>query len=256
MNENIVDTGHINGRQQLTGDAIRLKLEERIAELTRENEQFAYIVSHDLQAPLRSITGFLELIERRYADNLDDAGKQYIGFALKGSQKLKGLVLDLLEFSRLNTTEFLFEQVSLMDVLKEVTEELDQPVQAAAVKVEYRDLPVVEGVRKLLCTLFSQLIDNSIKFRSVETPQITIWSEQHSGYHLIHVVDNGIGIDPAFLEKVFVIFRKLNADESKFPGNGKGLAICKKIAALHGWEIAAFPATGTGTRITIKIKFA
>jgi len=256
MNENIADTGPLNERQRLTEGAIRLKLEKRIAELTRENEQFAYIVSHDLQAPLRSITGFLELIERRYADKLDDAGKQYIGFALKGSQKLKGLVLDLLEFSRLNTTEFLFEQVSLMDVLKEVTEELDQRVQAAAVKVEYRDLPVVEGVRTLLCTLFSQLIDNSIKFRSVETPRITIWSEQHSGYHLIHIIDNGIGIDPAFLEKVFVIFRKLNADEKKFPGNGKGLAICKKIAALHGWEIAAFPATGTGTRITIKIKFA
>ena len=119
MNENIADTGPLNERQRLTEGAIRLELEKRIAELTRENEQFAYIVSHDLQAPLRSITGFLELIERRYADKLDDAGKQYIGFALKGSQKLKGLVLDLLEFSRLNTTEFLFEQVSLMDVLKE-----------------------------------------------------------------------------------------------------------------------------------------
>jgi len=256
MNGNIVKIEHVNANQGLTEDSIRLKLEERIAELVRENEQFAYIVSHDLQAPLRSITGFLELIERRYADKLDDSGKQYIGFALKGSQKLKALVLDLLEFSRLNTTEFLFEQVSLMDVLKDVSEDLDQQFKASGLTMEYRDLPVVDGVRKLLCSLFRQLIDNSIKFRSVENPRLTIWSEQHPGYHLIHIVDNGIGIDPAFLEKVFVIFRKLNADEKKFPGNGKGLAICKKIAALHGWEIAAFPATGTGTRITIKIKFA
>jgi light-regulated signal transduction histidine kinase (bacteriophytochrome) len=245
-----INTGPESNHPDLT---IRL-LEARMAELVREYDQFAYIVSHDLQAPLRSITGFLELIEKRYGDKLDDAGKQYIDFALKGSQKIKTLIMDLLEYSRLNSVDFQVGQVDLTEILQEVSENMNELIKKSGSQVEISGLPVVRGNRKLLVLLFTHLLDNAIKFKGEVAPKILIYSSIMPGNLLIRVKDNGMGIAPAFLEKIFVIFRKLNPNEQIYPGTGKGLAICKKIIALHGWAISADSKEGEGTEITISIK--
>jgi light-regulated signal transduction histidine kinase (bacteriophytochrome) len=212
---------------------LRNKLEEQ----GKEMNQFTYIVSHDLQAPLRMVTGFLELLEKKYGDQLDGSAKQYIDFAVKGAVKLKNLVFDLLEYSRLNAVNSEIAEVDLNDIMIEIKEKYQPVIEETEAVISIDHLPAVMANKKQMGQLFEHLIGNALKFRSMAAPEINITLKKENGFWLIGIKDNGIGIDPAFSEKIFIIFRRLHHDEAKYCGTGIGLAVCKKIVELQNGTI-------------------
>ena len=223
------------------------ELKNKLAELQREMNQFAYIVSHDLQTPLRTITGFVELLERKYGDKLDAAAKQYIGFAVNGASRMKKLIFDLLEYSRLSSVAQELTDVDLNRVVQEVKEKLLPMIEQTRAVVTCEQLPVVKADKKQMEQLFQHLIGNALKFNGTDVPEIKIISKKENSFWVINVKDNGIGIDPAFFEKIFIIFRRLYADEVKYSGTGIGLAICKKIIELHAGTIWVESAVDKGS---------
>ncbi|MBL0130032.1 MAG: hypothetical protein IPP43_01980 [Chitinophagaceae bacterium] len=229
-------------------------LNNKLAELTKEMNQFTYIVSHDLQAPLRMITGFLELLEKKYGDKLDESAKQYIGFAVMGAAKMKNLVFDLLEYSRLSSDTNEFVEVDLNVIMQEVKEKFLPAIEETGALITVDHLPVVMAKKAQMVQLFQHLIGNALKFFSAEMPEIIITLREENaglpdrqGFWVFAVKDNGIGFDPAFAEKIFIVFRRLFSDETKYSGTGIGLAICKKIIGLHGGTIWAESAVGKGS---------
>lgn len=239
----------LNARDET--DMLRRKMDELVAEMN----QFTYIVSHDLQAPLRMITGFLELIDKRYGMHLDETGKQYIGHALKGSAKLRTLIFDLLDYSRISTVPMQIESIDLAEILHKVQQELAPAITTAEAQISADSLPVCKADRRLMTLLFHHLLDNAIKFRSIDIPAIRIESIQTATGVELSFRDNGIGIDPAFQEKIFAIFRRLHPDEQKYPGSGTGLAVCKKIVTLHGGEITVHSEAGKGSKFNVWLPF-
>ena len=229
-------------KKSLENEVLAMKL----TELTKEMYQFTYIVSHDLQAPLRMVTGFLELLEKRYGDKLDAPARQFIDFAVKGAAKMRNLVFDLLEYSRLGSVDREFAKVDLDLIVKEVKEKLLVENETGAT-ISSDHLPEVIADKKQMQQLFQHLLGNALKFRSIEVPEINITLKEEDGFWVIGVKDNGIGIDPVFSEKIFIVFRRLHNDEVRFGGTGIGLAVCKKIVELHGGKIWLEPATGKGS---------
>ena len=221
-------------------------LNNKLATLTKEMNQFTYIVSHDLQAPLRMVTGFLDLLGKKYGDKLDESAKQYIGYAVKGASKMRSLVLDLLEYSRL-TPAGEFAEVDLDMIMKEAKEKYQSFIEETGAMISSDHLPVVKANKKQMAQLFQHLLENALKFRSKAVPEINITLKKGKGFWVIGVTDNGIGIDPAFAEKIFIIFRRLHNDDAGYAGTGIGLALCKKITELHGGEIWVEPAGENGS---------
>ena len=215
------------------------QLKVQADELTRSNrdlEQFAYVASHDLQEPLRKVASFCQLLQRRYAGQLDERADQYIAFAVDGAQRMQRLINDLLAFSRIGRLTAGFTDVDLNHVLTEVRSQLEVRAGDDA-EITWADLPTVEGEEPLLTTLFVNLIGNSLKFRRPDVPpRITITAEQVGEEWRINVRDNGIGIEAEFADKVFVIFQRLHARDA-YEGTGIGLAIVKKIVEYHGGRI-------------------
>ena len=222
------------------------ELNNKLAELTKEMNQFSYIVSHDLQAPLRTVTGFLELLVKRYGDKLDDSAKQYIEYAVKGASKMKDLVFDLLEYSRLNNA-LSFAEVDLNAALEESKEKLSAAIEESGAVIRADKLPVITADKKQVVQMLGHLLQNALKFRSALPPEIYIILQEEKGMLKIGVKDNGIGIDAAYHEKIFIIFRRLHTDEVKYPGTGTGLAVCKKVTELHGGTIWVESEIGKGS---------
>jgi len=220
---------------------INEQLKIQTAELTRSNrdlEQFAYVASHDLQEPLRKVASFCQLLQRRYAGQLDERADQYIAFAVDGAQRMQRLINDLLAFSRIGRFATGFTDVDLNRVLAEVTSQLE-PRAGAGGEILWSGLPVVEGEESLLTTLFVNVIGNALKFRRPGVPPVVRVSaerEGEDGQWRITVRDNGIGIEREFADKVFVIFQRLHARDT-YEGTGIGLAIVKKIVEYHGGRI-------------------
>jgi signal transduction histidine kinase len=218
---------------------INEQLKIQAEELTRSNrdlEQFAYVASHDLQEPLRKVTSFCQLLQRRYAGQLDERADQYIQFAVDGAQRMQRLINDLLAFSRIGRLTAGFTDVDLNRVLAEVTSQLDGRDGEDA-EIIWSDLPTVEGEEPLLTTLFVNLIGNSVKFRRPGVPPVVrITAGRDGDEWRITVRDNGIGIEAEFADKVFLIFQRLHARDA-YEGTGIGLAIVKKIVEYHGGRI-------------------
>ncbi|GAB2611211.1 histidine kinase [Paractinoplanes abujensis] len=227
------------------------QLKVQAEELTRSNrdlEQFAYVASHDLQEPLRKVASFCQLLQRRYAGQLDERADQYIAFAVDGAQRMQRLINDLLAFSRIGRLTAGFTDVPLDRVLTEVKSQLEVRAGDDA-EISWSELPVVEGEEPLLTTLFVNLIGNSLKFRRPEVPPvIRISAERDGDEWRINVRDNGIGIEREFADKVFVIFQRLHARDA-YEGTGIGLAIVKKIVEYHGGRIWLDLDAETGTSI-------
>jgi signal transduction histidine kinase len=225
-------------------------LEQQAAELTRSNrdlEQFAYVASHDLQEPLRKVASFCQLLQRRYSGQLDERADQYIAFAVDGAQRMQRLINDLLAFSRIGRLTNGFTEVDLNKVVLDAAAQFDAQREATEAEIIFTDLPTVRGEEPLLGALFSNLIGNAIKFRRPGVPpRIVIDSVFVDGEYEISVEDNGIGIEPEFADKVFVIFQRLHAKET-YPGTGIGLAIAKKIVEYHGGRIWIDPEQREGT---------
>nr|WP_239143709.1 CHASE3 domain-containing protein [Actinoplanes philippinensis] len=224
-------------RQQV--EWINQQLQSQAEELTRSNrdlEQFAYVASHDLQEPLRKVASFCQLLQRRYAGQLDDRADQYIGFAVDGAQRMQRLINDLLAFSRIGRLTSGFTDVDLNRVLGDVKSQLEARAGEDA-EIVWGGLPTVEGEEPLLTTLFVNLVGNSLKFRRPDVPPVvTITATFDEKEWRINVRDNGIGIEAEFADKVFVIFQRLHARDA-YEGTGIGLAIVKKIVEYHGGRI-------------------
>jgi signal transduction histidine kinase len=215
------------------------QLKQQTEELTRSNrdlEQFAYVASHDLQEPLRKVASFCQLLQRRYAGQLDERADQYIAFAVDGAQRMQRLINDLLAFSRIGRITAGFTEVDLGRVLTDVRSQLEGRGDEDA-QISWSDLPTVEGEEPLITTLFVNLIGNSLKFRRPGVPPtVRVSARREDDEWLINVRDNGIGIESEFADKVFVIFQRLHARDA-YEGTGIGLAIVKKIVEYHGGRI-------------------
>jgi light-regulated signal transduction histidine kinase (bacteriophytochrome) len=207
-----------------------------ISESNAELERFAYVASHDLQEPLRMVTSFLQLLKKKYDGQLDDTGRQYISFAIDASDRMKKLIHDLLEYSRVGSNKEDLTMVDLNMVLYDVIKLFSDTIEKAGATIEIGHLPLAMGKKLQLMQLFQNLISNALKYRSRKPPVIKIsWRETPE--HLeFRVADNGIGIDPKHREKIFVIFQRLH-NKNEYSGTGIGLAICKKIIERHGGKM-------------------
>jgi signal transduction histidine kinase len=222
----------------------------------RELEQFAYVASHDLQEPLRKVASFCQMLESRYAGQLDDRAHQYIAYAVDGAKRMQLLINELLTFSRVGQPGTVRGPVDLNIVAREAIDRLDAKITDSDADVTIGELPTVTGDATLLTQLFQNLIGNSIKFRRMdEHPMIRITAERKDGVWEFACQDNGIGIAPAHAERVFVIFQRLHPRDA-YPGTGIGLALCRKIVDFHGGRIwvdaAADPAADSGSGTTIR----
>jgi len=222
-------------------DSRRL-VEEQAEDLRRSNtelEQFAYVASHDLQEPLRKVASFCQLLERRYKGQLDERGDQYIEFAVDGAKRMQQLINDLLAFSRVGRSGSGFAQVDLEDVLAQAERQLEVTIADAGAVVTHDPLPTIEGDRSLLVQLLQNLIGNGVKFRGQDAPRIHL-SAARSGddpqVWELSCSDNGIGIEPQYEDKIFVIFQRLHGRDV-YGGTGIGLAMCKKIVEHHGGRL-------------------
>jgi light-regulated signal transduction histidine kinase (bacteriophytochrome) len=160
---------------------------------------------------------------------------------------MKSLVIDLVEYSRLSSVPAEFGEVDLNVIMKEVKEKYQTVIEETGALISISHLPVVMGDKARMGQLFRHLFENALKFRSAAVPEINITSKNENGFWVIAIKDNGIGIDQAFFEKIFIVFRQLQKDETKYGGTGIGLAVCKKIAGLHGGEIWLESAEGKGS---------
>jgi signal transduction histidine kinase len=213
------------------------RLEQQAAELTRSNsdlEQFAYVASHDLQEPLRKVASFCQLLQRRYAGQLDAKADQYLAFAVSGALRMQRLINDLLAFSRIGRSTTDFTEVDLQRLVAEAAEQLDEVRVETSAQITWSKLPVVQGEEPLLLMLFANLISNSLKFRRPDAPPRVHLSSLRVGDEWeISCTDNGIGIEAEFADKVFMIFQRLHPRDA-YPGTGIGLAVAKRIAEYHG----------------------
>jgi signal transduction histidine kinase len=221
---------------QLSLDEVSFKAAE-LQRSNRELEQFAYVASHDLQEPLRKVASFCQMLESRYGGQLDERGHQYIYYAVDGAKRMQQLINELLMFSRVGQAGTVREPVSLNETVHRAAEALEATIEDTDAQVVVSDLPTVSGDPTLLAQLFQNLIANSIKFRRVdENPVVEISAERSGAEWEFACKDNGIGIAPAYAERVFVIFQRLHPREA-YPGTGIGLALCRKIVDFHGGRI-------------------
>ena len=220
-------------------NSLEEKVEKRTVELAKSNaelEHFAYITSHDLREPLRMITSFLQLLERRYSDQLDQDAHEFIGYAVDGAKRLDDMTKDLLEYSQITSKDREFSQIDSEQILEETLLNLKIKIEENNAIITNDPLPHVYGNEILLVQLFQNIIGNSLKYRSEKTPQIHISAMEKQDQYLFSIKDNGIGMDSKHLERIFTIFQRLhNRDE--YEGTGIGLAIAEKIVHQHNGEI-------------------
>ncbi len=219
---------------------------QELALSNAELQQFAYIASHDLQEPLRMITSYLQLLERRYKDQLDESANDFINYAVDGATRMKTLINDLLTYSRVETRGKTFEQVNCNESLEQAIANLKLAIGETQATVISDPLPEIAADRTQMIQLFQNLISNALKFRSAEPPLIYLSAQSHSEQWLFRVQDNGIGIEPQYVDRIFVIFQRLH-NRAEYPGTGIGLAICKKIVERHGGKIWVESCPGKGS---------
>lgn len=218
--------------------------------LRRSNEelqQFAYVASHDLQEPLRMVTSYLQLIENRYSDKLDEDAHEFIGFAVDGAARMKALITDLLVYSRVDGGEKDFEEFDMQLSLNKALADVAMIIEDSGAIVTYDSMPSIRADRTQITQLFQNLISNALKFQREGTvPQVHVGVERKGDEWQFSVRDNGIGIAPQYVDRIFVIFQRLNRKD-EYPGTGIGLAICKKVVERHGGRMWVESTVGEGT---------
>ncbi len=241
-------------------EAIRARAEKRLehyaAELERSNrelEQFAYITSHDLQEPLRMVTSYLQLLERRYKGALDEDADDFIAYAVDGATRMQMLIRDLLTYSRVSTHAKPFEPTNCNDILNHARANLEIAIHESAATVTSDDLPTITADATQLTQVFQNLIGNAVKFRrKEEPPRVHVTAERKEDEWLFSVRDNGIGIAPEHTERIFLIFQRLHTRD-EYPGTGIGLAVCKKIVERHGGRLWVESEPGKGSTLYFTI---
>ena len=246
---------------QLTAEIERLRKEREELEMRvdclatdlerakKELELFAYVVSHDLREPLRMVSSYMQLLERKYAASLDDLAKEFIYYAVDGASRMNDMIDGLLVYSRVGTRGGEFAPVDCESVIEEVLAGMGKTIAEADAEIVKGPLPTVSADRKQLIMLFENLIDNAIKFvkKDVST-NVRISAEfvREENLWLFSVRDNGIGIDPKDAERIFIVFQRLHA-RSEYSGFGMGLPVCKKIVERHGGNIRVESEPGVGS---------
>jgi PAS domain S-box-containing protein len=247
----------VAGKRMFTGiardisalKAFEAQLTQRATELARSNaelEQFAYVASHDLQEPLRMIASYAELLGRRYTGKLDADADEFIRYTVDGAARMQALIDDLLAYSRVGRRGLEFNEVDSKSCVQDALANLRLTIEQNGARIAIGDLPRVRADALQLSQLFQNLIGNAIKFRGDDPPRVEVRAQARDGHWLFSVRDNGIGIEPEHSERVFVVFQRLHARQ-RYPGNGIGLAICKKIVERHGGRIWLESEPGRGT---------
>ena len=215
------------------------RVEERTQELSRSNadlEQFSYAVSHDLQAPLRTISGFIGLLEKRYAERLDPEGQEFLRYVADGAQRMHGLIGDLLAYARAGAHAPAAGEIETDRALDAALKNLAGAVGESGARIERTPLPRIRGDEARVTLLLQNLVGNAIKFRGAAAPVVRVAAEAQGEHWHFSVADNGIGIPADAHARLFRLFQRLNATE-RYPGSGVGLALCKRVVESHGGSI-------------------
>lgn len=231
---------------------VETKIKRYITELQRSNtelQQFAYVASHDLQEPLRTISSFLQLLSNRYNNKLDKEADEFINYAVEGAVRLQHLIQDLLEYSRVQSKGKPFTITNMNAVLEKVIKNYSTLVEETKAQINIDDLPEIYSDESQMIQMFSNIISNALKFRNGK-PNISIRYSLENSSHVFKIQDNGIGIDSKYFDKIFDIFQRLHTRE-EYDGTGIGLSICRKIAQRHGGDISVKSSLGSGTEFTI-----
>ncbi|MEW6584640.1 MAG: ATP-binding protein [Nitrospirota bacterium] len=222
-----------------------MKYAEELKRSNHELQQFAYVASHDLQEPLRMISSYLQLIERRYKSKLDPDADEFIQYAVDGAKRLQNMINGLLEYSRVETSSESLEPVDCEKVLGDTLSNLKVAIEESGTVITHGPLPTVTADRSQILQLFQNLIGNAIKFRGREAPRIHISAGRKGNVWTFSVKDNGIGIEEQYKERIFDIFQRLHS--RGYSGTGIGLSICKRIVERHGGEIWLESQIGKGS---------
>jgi PAS domain S-box-containing protein len=234
-------------QDEIKGQADQLEeLTRKLVTSNQDLQQFAYIASHDLQEPLRSITSFCELLEKKTRGKLDADSKRYLSVIVEGTSRMQRLIKDLLQCAKIDTQGKPLVPTDLKEVLEQSLDALKVAINESNAEITYDTMPSVLGDELQLSLLFQNLVGNAIKFRGNKVPKIHISSAPVDGNWRISVHDNGIGINEEYAERIFVIFQRLHA-RSKYEGSGIGLAVCKRIVERHGGTISVKSAPDQGS---------
>ena len=240
-------------RQKMT----EIRLQEVIAQLERSNEDlqnFAYVASHDLQEPLRMVISYMQLIDRRYREKLDDEGREFLNFAVSGAKRMSSLIRDLLMFSRVDTRGKPMEAFEVQVAVDAALAYLDDEILECGADITVGPMPWVMGDGGQITSLLQNLLSNGMKYRSPDrAPRISLSAERLGSMWRFMVSDNGIGFDNAFSERIFEMFQRLHRSED-YPGTGIGLAICRRIVDRHGGEIRAIGRPGEGATFVFTLR--
>ncbi|HZB89062.1 MAG TPA: PAS domain S-box protein [Terracidiphilus sp.] len=231
-----------------------LRKTEELQRSNRDLEQFAYVASHDLQEPLRAVSGCVQLLQKRYGDKLDERADELIGYAVDGTSRMQALIEALLTYSRVSRMENPLQPIDCAAALDLALKNLSAAIQETGSEVSRDPLPTVMGIPANLALLFQNLIGNAIKFRKKGEPaKVRVRAERRDGEWLISVADEGIGIEPQYFERIFTIFQRLHTRQ-EYPGTGIGLALCKRIVEHHGGCIEVESEPGKGSKFSFNLR--
>ena len=231
-------------------------LEVRAFELATSNadlERFLYVATHDLQEPLRLVNSFTQLLKKKYSSQLDEQANEYINYAVEGATRMKKLILDLLEYSKFSTNKEELVPTDMNIVLRDVSRKFFTELKESGAELIIPELPVITANKSLMVQLFENLIGNALKYHSDSKPVLQIECKVDGENYLFSVSDNGIGIDPKYADKIFILFRRLHSNSEMYEGTGVGLAICKKIVELHRGNIWVESEQGKGSKFYFTI---
>jgi len=238
--------------ERATVEAAQKDAANKLAESNQQLQHFAYIASHDLQEPLRTITSFIQLLARRYQGKLDKDADEFIAFITEGAKRMQSLINDLLDYSRVESQGRPFVAFAAEGALRAALMNLKKRIGESGAEITHDPLPTITGDEIQIARVFQNLFSNAIKFRSDERPRIHVACQQTPGEWQFRITDNGIGIDERYFERIFEIFQRLHGRDA-YPGTGIGLAVCKKIVERHGGCIGVASEPGKGSCFTFSV---